>query len=66
MDNGLVPGSGLSRALVSGPLTEKRASDLTHDWAGDLTCDRSGDRLYKPDSNPGSCDLSGDILTVTC
>ena len=66
MDNGLVPGLGPFRALVSGPLTNKRASDLTRDWACDLACDRSGDCLHKPDSDPRSRDLSGDVPTVTC
>ena len=66
MDNGLVPGLGPSQALVSGLLTDKRASDLTRDWAGDLACDWSGDGLHKPDSDPGSRDLSGDVPTVTC
>ena len=51
MDNGLVPGFGPSRALVSGPLTDKGTSDLTHDWTRDLTCDWSGDCLRKPDSD---------------
>ena len=66
MDNGLVPGLGLSRALVSGPLTDKGASDSTRDWACDLACDWSGDCLHKPDSDPKSRDWSGDVPTVTC
>ena len=66
MDNGLVPGSGPSRASVSGLLIDKGANDLTCDWAGDLTCDWSGDCLCKPDNDPGSCDQSGDVPTVTC
>ena len=66
MDNGLVPGLGPFRVLVSGPLTGKGASDLTRDWACDLTCDWSGDCLCKPGSDPRSRDWSGDIPTVTC
>ena len=62
MDNGLVPGPGPSWALVSVPLTDKGASDLTCDWACDLACDC----LRKPDSDPKSRDWSGDVPTVTC
>ena len=62
MDNGLVPGPGPFRALVSGPLTGKGASGLARDWACDLTCDC----LRKPDSDPKSRDWSGDVPTVTC
>ena len=43
MDNGLVPGLGPFRAVVSGPLTDKGTGDLTRDWACDLSCDWSGD-----------------------
>ena len=66
MDNGLVPDLGPSWALVSGPLTDKGASDLARDWARDLTCDWSGDCLRKPDSDPRSRDWSGDVPTITC
>ena len=52
MDNGLVPGPGPFRVLVSGPLTNKGASDLTRDWTCDLACDWSGDCLHKPGSDP--------------
>ena len=66
MDDGLVPGLGPFRALVSGPVTDKGTSDLTRDWACDLTCDWSGDCLRKPGSDPRSRDWSGDVPTVTC
>ena len=66
MDNGLVPDPGPFRALVSGPLTDKGAGDLTHNWTCDLACDWSGDCLRKPDSGPRSHDWSGDVPTVTC
>jgi hypothetical protein len=66
MGNGLVPDLGPFRALVSGPLTDKGASDLTCDWARDLTCDGSGDCLRKPGGDPRSRDWSGDVPTVTC
>ena len=66
MDNGLVPGPGPFRALVSGPLTDKGAGDLARGWACDLTCDWSGDCLRKPDSDPKSRDWSGDVPTITC
>ena len=48
MGNGLVPGPGPSRALVSGPLTDKGASDSTRDWACDVT-----DQVAFPRSRAG-------------